>query len=90
MKVFKNGRKQFVNDGDIYCLILNYNKKGTICYMHIHGQTSNGLYKLNSGFEYLREATLEEENKYIELTKKFKCILKRDSILSEWNNLIKK
>lgn len=86
MKVYKNGRKKIVNDADIHCLVLNYSKKGTIEWLNIHGLI-NGTYKLNSGWEYVREATSEEEIEFTELTKNFDVCLKKEFILSEWNNI---
>jgi len=85
MKVYKNGKQLVVNsgDGNIYCLILNYRKKGTIQSRYILIPDKKGGYKFNTEWEmdskhhpvklknkweYIREATPEEVNKFNELT----------------------
>jgi len=85
MKVYKKGRKLYVNDGDIYCLSLNYKEKYTIVCEHIHGQTQSGEYKIWSEWKYVREATAEEEFEFIELTKNMSVVLLKDKIKSKWN-----
>jgi len=85
MKVYKKGRKLYVNDGDIYCLSLNYKEKYTIVCEHIHGRTQSGEYKICSEWKYVREAKIEEELLFMELTKNKCVVLLKDKIKSEWN-----
>ena len=69
MKVYKHNRIQVVNDGGVNCLVLNYSLKNTLQGMFIHGYSPQGIPILYPGWEYVREATPEEEQKFNEKTK---------------------